>query len=73
MDIFKVHMLNQKGVEKAERIKMAFEKCVMDIELQARDGDERCLAIFKTKMEEACFYAKKAMASDSKNHKKENE
>ena len=73
MDIFKVHMLNQKGIEKAERIRMAFEKCVMDVNLQAKGGDERCLALFKTKMEEACFYAKKAMASDPINHKKDNE
>ena len=63
---FQVHMLNDQGKNKARQISEAFDNCLTGIEaICAPDGRE--LAIVRTKMEEACFFAKKAMAQQPEN------
>lgn len=60
---FEVHRLNEMGMSRASLIAKAFETCLNDVEGLCVDGDGRCLALVRTKLEEACFFAKKAMAS----------
>lgn len=58
---FAVHMLNEMGKIKASEIANAFDACLE--RLKAVCPESRELSIAKTKLEEACFFAKKAMAS----------
>ena len=62
---FAVHMLNADGKEKAGEIALAFDHLLAQLEVLCPAGRE--LAIVRTKLEEACFFAKKAMASDASN------
>lgn len=63
---FAVHMLNTEGKEKAQHIAANFDALLNALEsLCGSDGRE--MAIVKTKLEEACFFAKKAMASNPEN------
>jgi len=62
---FQTHRLNEEGMEKAKMIAYIFDECLDSIESLCPSGRE--LAIVRTKLEEACFFAKKAMASDSSN------
>ncbi len=62
---FQVHMLNEEGKTKAKAIAEAFDECLYRLEQLCPVGRE--LAITKTKLEEACFFAKKAMASAPEN------
>jgi len=62
---FEVHMLNETGKEKARKIALAFDD-LMTI-LKGDCGEGRELAIVRTKLEEACFFAKKAMAKQPEN------
>jgi hypothetical protein len=57
---FKVHRLNASGITKAQEIARIF-----DSTLDAIKGycNGREFAIVTTKLEEACFFAKKGMAS----------
>ena len=57
---FAVHMLNDEGKQKAARIQQAFDVCLNTLTDVCTTGRE--LAVCKTKLEEACFFAKKAMA-----------
>lgn len=57
---FAVHMLNEDGKLKAGIIADAFSELLNVLEAQCMAGRE--LSIVKTKLEEACFFAKKAMA-----------
>lgn len=69
---FEVHMLNDAGKAKAREIADAFDALLSRIEAiwqprghagyVGREG-----AIVRTKLEEACFFAKKAMASNPEN------
>lgn len=63
--LFEVHMLNETGKGKAVQIAGSFSGLLGELELICKEGRE--LSIVKTKMEEACFYAKKAMASVPEN------
>lgn len=58
--LFKFHKLNHEGIEKANRIQRGFTEFLKDIEEIVPAGRE--LAIVRTKLEEACFFAKKGMA-----------
>lgn len=58
---FEVHMLNDSGKAKAQRIAAAFSHLLLEVELTGCTG--RDLALVKTKLEEACFVAKRGMAS----------
>lgn len=67
---FAVHMLNDEGKAKAKRIAEAFDRLLDELTTPASPDDPTILcppgretAIARTKLEEACFFAKKAMAS----------
>lgn len=62
---FAVHILNPPGKEKAQAIAAAFDSCLEQLKTMCPDG--RNLSIVKTKLEEACFFAKKAMAEQEEN------
>jgi hypothetical protein len=60
-----VHKLNDNGIELAKGIATIFDASLSQLSTYCPVGRE--WAIVKTKMEEACFFAKKAMANDPKN------
>lgn len=62
---FKTHMLNSAGKENAKGIAHAFNNLLG--QLQVVCSNNREFSICKTKLEEACFFAKKSMAVDAKN------
>lgn len=62
---FQVHMLNGDGKAKAGAIAETFNDCLNRLLEICPAGRE--LAIVRTKLEEACFFAKKAMANDPQN------
>lgn len=62
---FKVHMLNEICKEKARRIANEFSILIDRILEICPEGRE--MSIVKTKLEEACFFAKKSMASQEYN------
>lgn len=69
---FRTHVLNEGGIEKAGKIAELFNGILSDL------GDlcpqkTREFSIVKTKLEEACFFAKKAMSGDSGNHRDNSE
>lgn len=55
-------MLSMTGKSKANVIAKSFDTLLTELEAVCPDGRE--MAIVRTKLEEACFFAKKAMASD---------
>lgn len=63
--LFEVHMLNDTGKPKAKQIAEIFDKCLADLSGIIPAGRE--MAIVKTHMETACFFAKKAMANQPEN------
>lgn len=58
---FAVHMLNEQGKERARAIQDAFD-LLMNTVWPIAQPTGRELALCRTKLEEACFYAKKSMA-----------
>lgn len=62
---FAVHMLNDDGKAKATAIANAFDTLADELEELCPTGRE--FAIVMTKLEEACFFAKKSMANDVAN------
>lgn len=65
-------MLNEKGKLKAKHLANQFNLLLTDIENTLSNGspevpDSRDLSICITKLEEACFFAKKAMAKQKEN------
>lgn len=60
---FAVHMLTDDGKVKAKQIAEAFDGLLTTLEAICPNG--RPLALTKTKLEEACFFAKKAMAEQN--------
>ena len=62
---FSVHRLNKVGLAKADRLAKAFETCLDDVKQQIPPGRE--LALVVTKMQEAAFFAKRAMALQPEN------
>ena len=63
--LFGVHKLNAVGLVKAKKIAEAFDALLEEV-LPFCHGSRES-AIMKTKLEEACFFAKKSMAVDSMN------
>lgn len=69
-DEFKVHLLNPEGLDKATRLAQAFSVCLDIVEEIVGDVQEggaivasgRDMAIVRTKLQEASFFAKRAMA-----------
>jgi hypothetical protein len=58
---FEVHLLNEQGIEKANQLAKIFDLALTGIEVLAGTGG-REMSIVRTKLEEASFFAKKAMA-----------
>jgi hypothetical protein len=68
--LFEVHMLNDAGKQKAKDIATAFDNCLLALTsptFGSLCSPGRELAIVKTKLEEACFFAKKSMANVPEN------
>lgn len=65
-DEFKVHMLNEQGKVKATEIAETLTVALTQLEsIAGKEGRE--MSIVRTKLEEACFFAKRAMASKPEN------
>lgn len=64
-DEFKVHRLNEDGLRKAEALADAFSQCLETVEKLVPPGRERSLVV--TKMQEACFFAKRGIAVNPEN------
>lgn len=74
---FQTYALNQAGIDKSNRIAEAFDRLLVELTTPIPTGDgsqafslcppTRELAIVRTKLEEAAFFAKKAMASEPVN------
>ena len=67
---FAVHILNDTGKAKAGEIALVFDTALSelaDIIADRTAEGRREWALVVTKLEEACFFAKKAMASDPAN------
>jgi hypothetical protein len=65
---FQVHILNAEGITKAIDLADEFNRFLDRIEdLAGANG--RAMAIVRTKLEEACFFAKKALANQPENQK----
>lgn len=65
---FDVHMLNETGIEKAKKVALSFSQLLDDVELICgKDGRE--MAVVRTKLQEAAFFAKRAMAVNPENQK----
>lgn len=60
-NLFKFHKLNADGIKSAQYIQQDFENLVKGLQ-HLCGNSPREWAIVKTKLEEACFFAKKAMA-----------
>lgn len=63
---FQVHMLNAEGIAKAKSIADLFNDFASNLEGLCGPGG-REMAIVNTKLEEASFFAKKAMANQTVN------
>jgi hypothetical protein len=63
--LFEVHKLNEQGLRLAAAIAAIFNGALADLSTYCPAGREWSIA--KTKMEESCFFCKKAMANDPKN------
>lgn len=64
-DEFQTHKLNSAGFDKAIAISHNFNELVEKLEIVCPANRE--FAIARTKLEEACFFAKKAMARLAEN------
>ena len=62
-DEFKVHLLNERGLKKAGDVAHAFDRLLAELDLPP--GRERALVV--TKLQEACFWAKRAIATQAEN------
>jgi hypothetical protein len=57
---FSVHRLNSNGLAKADTLAAAFAACLAAVSEYLGPGRE--LALVVTKLQEACFYAKRGIA-----------
>ena len=63
---FRVHLLNEQGIVKAKKIAQIFTTLLNDVEeTSGKDGRE--MALVRTQLEQAAFFAKKAMAQRPEN------
>lgn len=65
--LFEVHRLNNSGMAKASSIAACFDGLLLQLKTICPDNS-REFSIVKTKLEEAAFFAKKAMAKLPENH-----
>lgn len=72
--MFEVHILNSRGISEAMVLQTMFQEFLIRIEDICSNSDAgREMAIVRTKLEEASFFAKRAMAMNPENQKKEGE
>ncbi len=64
---FGVHMLNEAGVEKARSLAEAFSVLLETVDILVPASRERSIVV--TKLQEACFYAKRGIAVLPENQK----
>ncbi len=64
---FQVHVLNDQGLDKARQLGEVFSTALEGIEAIIPQGRERALVV--TKLQEASFFAKRAIATDPSNQK----
>lgn len=65
---FGVHKLSDRGFVKANQIRDAFDRLLNDLsEITGDAKGGREFSLVKTKLEEACFFAKKSMAINGVN------
>lgn len=65
--MFEVHKLNEQGMELAGKLQRLFGQFLSEVEgISGAEGRE--MAIVRTHLETASFYAKRAMAMKSENH-----
>ncbi len=72
-ELFRSHLLNGLGLSKCRVIGDGFLNLLQTVEIAAgKDASYgRYMAICRSKMEEACFYAKKAIACNPMNQTKQ--
>lgn len=63
---FTFHLLNDTGKKKALEIAACFDHCLDSLKFLCGKGES--FKISKMYLEQACFFAKKSMASDPDNH-----
>lgn len=69
-EYFGVHMLNDDGINKANQIRDSFDVLLNSLSsILGKCYGEREFSLVKTKLEEACFFAKKSMAINLSNQK----
>lgn len=69
-DEFRPHLLNEAGLAKADEIAGVFTEALDGIEkVCGKDGRE--MALVRTALQEACFWAKRAMAVRPENQKQQ--
>lgn len=68
-EAFGFHLLNEQGKIKAQQMSNYFDTLLECVKSAGVEG--RYLAIVTTKLEEACFFAKKGLASKAENQMKE--
>lgn len=68
---FQVHLLNDEGISKAAELSVVFSQALTKIEhLVPRTPETgRLLALVTTKLQEASFFAKRAIAVDVTNQR----
>jgi hypothetical protein len=66
--LFQVHRLNDAGQAKAGSVAKAFDELLTKLRENLPAGRE--LTLVEIKLEEACFFAKKAIASCAENRKR---
>lgn len=69
--LFQVHRLNDIGLQKAENIAVDFNTLLTNLEdtVGPEATKTREFSVVKTKLEEACFFAKKSLANQTENQK----
>ena len=67
---FQTYLLNEDGQQKAREIGTAFDVLLTQLLPICEGGASREMALVKTHLEIACFYAKKSMAIQPANQEK---
>lgn len=66
-DLFKVHVLNDEGMKKAQKLQILFNRFLEDVQEVVPESRE--LSVVKTKLQEASFFAKRGMAMQKENQR----
>lgn len=71
-EIFKFNFLNKKGKQEVQQLSNIFDKALLEIEDLVEDSNSEAFIyfnrVFKQKLEEAYFYAKKAISIKKENN-----